>query len=396
MSRRAHMVVQFLLLVLWGIVLTADNPRSVSSQDCSGSPYPDYSYKNPRRNFWNPNLGSVTVKIDQAFTTQYPAVPDAAARIEAGHREWNGQDICAPGLNFADFGLQTFTETEKTSQPPNGQVYWVVKDPQNGSYAGIVSFFSSNRVVASRVMVHPGGSWVQLSNPFTFNHLGSHEIGHSFNLNHCTGVCTPHSIMGGATFGPNDAVGPGTCDIQKVRELYCPSPCDEWCDFTECWNCIPADPCTHPLDGCPDGYFRPSRDSGCCMPGSPILVDVNGDGFKLSNAEDGVIFDLVGNGTSRRFAWTSASSDDAWLALDLNGNGSIDNGTELFGNFSPQPAPPQGQEKNGFLALAEYDKTANGGNNDGTITSVDSIFPSLRLWQDVNHNGISESSELKL
>lgn len=165
-------------------------------------------------------------------------------------------------------------------------------------------------------------------------------------------------------------------------------------------NCIPADPCTYPSSGCPPGYTRltsPERGfpSGCCTPSCPVLVDVNGNGFNLSSAENGVTFDIAGNGTPIRFAWTYTGSDDAWLALDRNGNGTIDNGTELFGNFSPQPSPPQGQERNGFLALAEYDKTANGGNNDGKITSLDSIFASLRLWQDVNHNGISEASELK-
>ena len=105
--------------------------------------------------------------------------------------------------------------------------------------------------------------------------------------------------------------------------------------------------------------------------------------------------DISGNGTSKHFAWTSLGSDDAWLTLDRNNNGTIDNRTELFGNFTPQPTLPVDSEKNGFLALAEYDRTVNGGNNDSVISTVDLIFTSLRLWQDVNHNGVSESSELK-
>jgi hypothetical protein len=139
-------------------------------------------------------------------------------------------------------------------------------------------------------------------------------------------------------------------------------------------------------------YYDPATCS--CPDGtdpSPIVVDVDRSGFLMTSAARGVVFNILNDGVPLQLSWTTTDSSNAWLTLDRNNNGKIDNGTELFGDVTPQPSSPH---PNGFIALAEYDKSAMGGNGDGRIDAKDAIFARLRLWQDLNHNGTSEIEEM--
>jgi hypothetical protein len=129
-------------------------------------------------------------------------------------------------------------------------------------------------------------------------------------------------------------------------------------------------------------------DPPCCCT-SPILIDVARDGFRLTSWTDGVEFaPRPGFRLSAR-AWTEPNSDDAWLVLDRDGDGVINDGSEMFGNATPQPQPAAGTRRNGFLALAQYDDDGN-----GTVDEKDPIFAELRLWQDADHDGVSQPSEM--
>jgi len=168
------------------------------------------------------------------------------------------------------------------------------------------------------------------------------------------------------------------------------------------WFC---DPPQYMVDSCisrePSGTWYWDYNQCDCLGGaSPIIVDLSDEGINLTNAASGVTFDILANGEPVKVAWTRGDSQNALLALDRNHNGTIDSGSELFGNVTPQPASPGHSSKkdtqpNGFLALSVFDDAAHGGNGDGQITEDDAIYRDLRLWIDANHDGVSQPAELK-
>ncbi|MCA9799312.1 MAG: hypothetical protein KC474_07160 [Cyanobacteria bacterium HKST-UBA04] len=124
-------------------------------------------------------------------------------------------------------------------------------------------------------------------------------------------------------------------------------------------------------------WYQPTDHSK--YPVTPLILDLDGNGLAFSNITKGTRFDIDGDGLKEQVAWSTA---DAWLALDRNGNGTIDSGKELFGN--------QHGAANGFEELKKHDD-----NHDGIINSQDAVFTQLRTWIDANGDGVSQAEELK-
>ena len=112
---------------------------------------------------------------------------------------------------------------------------------------------------------------------------------------------------------------------------------------------------------------------------SPIVLDLNGDGIHTTSLSISTgKFDLLNNGNAINSGWISP--DDGFLAIDTNGNGIIDNRSELFG----------GAIGEGFAKLADFDS-----NHDGKVDSHNARYAELEVWQDVNGNHQTDAGELK-
>lgn len=115
--------------------------------------------------------------------------------------------------------------------------------------------------------------------------------------------------------------------------------------------------------------------NGLC---DPLVFDLGNEGINLGNPEDGVYFDIKGDGSPANVSWIKGNN--AFLYLDENGDGVANDGNELFGDA--------GGFKNGWEKLAGYDD-----NGDGVIDENDKVYNELRLWRDLNGDGINQAEE---
>lgn len=436
-SPQRNRALQAALITLLATIGIVNITFPVNSQTCD---IPRYMLRPIHVASWLPS-SHVSVQIDSAFSEP------KRAGIEAGNALWNNPVIACSGVTFNDFDSVFIPPEELDDTPPPGHLIWQEDDPLTGFNGGVFYEFGFGGFVeAARIKIKP--NLVNIANGTYFNYLGSHEVGHTFNLDDCisTSGCstwTEATIMTGHADGITspasfNATGPKACDLSRVRDIYCatptptptptpiwpwpeipiePEPCQNggwfW-NFTNntcnqdpqqascAGHCVPyqpldsggcydaADYCQFPY-GCPPGTV--DGGAGCCCFPTPIIIDINGDGFSLTAKNQGVHFDMGGDGRREPISWASGGSDDAWLVLDRNGNNVIDNSKEMFGLFTDQPHATH--TRNGFVALAEFDRQDSGGNHDGQIDSRDAVFSSLRLWQDQNHDGISQTEELK-
>lgn len=234
----------------------------------------------------------------------------------------------------------------------------------------------------------------QITNSAAIQEVVAHELGHTLNLSDCNypGCPINSSVMESGVNTPGLTInsligqpGPTLCDTTGLAGNYfCAPP-----PGPDCSCCEP------PIGGVklqgnpPRAKAVSMPQSGSCCdptcPSSPIIVDVSGGGFFLTDPAHGVLFDIRGTGSPKQISWTALGAQNAFLCLP-DPNGACDDGRDLFGNFTPQPAS---STPNGFAALAVYDS-----NHDGVIDAHDAVFSSLRLWIDANHDGISQPNEL--
>ncbi|WP_083228450.1 Calx-beta domain-containing protein, partial [Veronia pacifica] len=120
---------------------------------------------------------------------------------------------------------------------------------------------------------------------------------------------------------------------------------------------------------------------------TPLVLDLDGDGVETISVDVSKInYDLDADGVSHVTGWTA--SDDGFLVWDINQDGLINDGSEMFGAGTNLADGTKARD--GIQALAQHDLNA-----DGKIDASDAIYAQLNVWVDANQDGITDPNELK-
>ena len=118
---------------------------------------------------------------------------------------------------------------------------------------------------------------------------------------------------------------------------------------------------------------------------TPLVVDLDGNGIETTSLEDGVQFDIDGDGNTEHTAWIK--SGNGFLVWDKNQDGTINDGSEMFGEGTVMINGKHAE--NGVAAILELDS-----NHDRILNNQDDVWGYLQIWHDDNTNGITENGEL--
>jgi hypothetical protein len=102
---------------------------------------------------------------------------------------------------------------------------------------------------------------------------------------------------------------------------------------------------------------------------TPLILDLNNDGVRTLGTDAGVQFDITGSGLLASVGWSSP--EDGFLVRDMNDDGLINDGAEMFG---------------------EATVLANG--ERAVVDKQDEAFNSLAIWRDANKDSVTDAGEL--
>ena len=209
-------------------------------------------------------------------------------------------------------------------------------------------------------------------------------------------ILADSSALAAAVTGPSGAVifGLTSTLISGIAELSGDNitPADEfydWDNFGGFLGELLEDWSKWVYDWFPDSFnpWKNQNRDGKYRIVDPLVLDLDGDGIETvgTNRYSGALFDHNKDGIRVATGWVGA--DDGLLVIDRNGDALINNGNELFGDhYTLQDGS---HAAHGYAALAEFDS-----NGDGKVDAADADFAQLRVWRDLNQDGISQADEL--